>query len=849
MFDNKRKKNTNLSTDHAIEYPDLFFRSLFEGNPNIAFYMDVNGVIALPNKHFSECLDYTNDEIILNKFDTFLPDKEALSYKEALKNVMIGKNQYINTVLIHKNGTQIECQLTLMPARSQDHIIGAFGLVQDLTNKNLLKKSLIESELKFRSFADEASFGIFIFQGNQLIYGNPKFHTFMGPYLINNECLLDALHPDDHSTIQSNINELTVGGIGKDVPFRTIKEDGTHYYECHIKKIMYQNQATVVGSVQEVTKYKKAQLLTKFLADHDELTGLPNSRFFREKLEQEIVVSKTLNQKLAVMYVDLDRFKYINDTLGHPIGDEFLKQFADKLTKILDHHQFAARIGADEFLILCPNVFRHTVTQQAEKIINAFDAPFIVKDYRLPISLSIGISVFPRDGEDSTSLIKHADAALHQTKENKQSNYQMYTHKMNIVGYKRFTLASDLQNSLELSQFELYYQPKVDIATQRIIGAEALIRWNHPEWGLVSPAEFIPLAEEIGMMRQIDRWIEYTACLQNKAWQDKDLPAIPISINLSATRFLDHDLTANLLDVLGQTHLDPKYLEVEIVETALLENEKTVFTILDSLRQNGIGINLDDFGTGYSSLSYLKRFKGRINTLKIDKSFIDALSDTDDESSKYIIKSIIELAHHLKMKVVAEGVEAQEQLQLLQDFHCNLIQGYLFSKPVPADTFTELLRKERVKAPVEPISRRREVYENRRKHFRVDLDYPLSAMITLVQFHEQHVQLGNTRILIENIGLGGLRFLSDLRFGIDSSLILKVETNILGKKMTFLGSVVWTKELKSEVFQYDFKFIMNENERKILSQLLNKFALLLNENPLPPDCDFVTTDKYSVFAK
>lgn len=849
MFDNRSKNNADPSTDHAIEYPDLFFRSLFDGNPDIAFYMDVNGVIVLPNKHFSECLDYTNDEIILNKFDTFLPDKEALSYKEVLKNVMIGKNQYINTVLIHKNGNQINCQLTLMPARSQDHIIGAFGLVQDLTNKNLLKKSLIESELKFKSLADEASFGIFIFHGNQLIYGNPKFHTIIGPHSINFQGLLDALHPDDHSTIQSNINELTVGKVGKDIPFRAIKEDGTHYYECHVKKIMYQNQVTIVGSVQDVTKFKKAQSLTKFLADHDELTGLPNSRLFREKLEQKIVVSKTLNQKLAVMYLDLDQFKYINDTLGHPIGDELLKQFANKLTKILNHHQISARIGADEFLVLCPNVFQHTVIKQAEKIINAFDAPFIVKNYQLPISFSIGISIFPNDGEDSTTLIKHADSALHRTKEDKHNKYQIYTHTMDIVGYKRFTLASDLQNSLELNQFELYYQPKIDIATQHIIGAEALIRWDHPKWGLVSPTEFIALAEEIGMMRKIDRWIEQTACLQNKAWQDDGLPAIPISINLSANRFLESDLTADLLGVLGQTHLDPKYLDVEIVEMSLLENEKTVFTILDSLRQKGIGINLDDFGTGYSSLSYLKRFKGRIDTLKIDKSFIDALSDTDDESSKYIIKSIIELAHHLKMNVVAEGVETHEQLQLLHDFHCNVIQGYLFSKPVPADTFAELLQKEKVKAPVVPVSRKHEVYENRRKYFRMDLDYPLSGMITLDQFHGQNVKLGNTRILIENIGSGGLRLLSDLRFGIDSSLILKIETTILGEKITLLGSVVWVKELKSEVFQYGFKFNIDENKRMILSQLLNKFALLLRENPMPPDCDFVTTDKYGLFAK
>ncbi|MFT8310330.1 MAG: EAL domain-containing protein [Sporolactobacillus sp.] len=849
MLDSKYKKNTDPSTDHEIEYPDLFFRSLFEGNPDITFYMDVNGVIVLPNKRFSECFGYINDEIILNKFEKFLTEKEVPSYKETFKKVMSGKKQYINTTLTHKNGTQIECQLALMPARSAGQIIGAFGLLQDLTNKNRLQKSLIESELIFKSLADEASFGIFILQCDKLIYGNPNFYASVGPNFTDGTCFLNTLHPDDQSTTQLIMDELTVGGAGKDVPLRVIKEDGTHYYECHMKKIIYQNQLTIVGSVQDVTKYKKAQSLTKFLANHDELTGLPNSRFFREKLEQEMVISNTLGQKLAVMYLDLDRFKYINDTLSHLVGDELLKQFATKLTKILGPHQLAARIGADEFLVLCPNVFDHTVISQAEAIINAFDHPFIISNYRLQISLSIGISIYPDNGDHSATLIKHADSALHKAKGKKNSKYQRYTSTMDIVGYKRFTLEADLQNWLELNQFELYYQPKVDIGTKRIIGAEALIRWNHPKWGLVSPAEFIPLAEEVGIMRKIDQWIEHTACFQNKAWQDDGLPAIPISINLSANRFLDHDLTVDLLDVLEQAHLDPKYLEVEIVETSLLENEKTIFTIIDSLRRKGIKINLDDFGTGYSSLSYLKRFKGRIDTLKIDKSFIDALDDTTDESSKYITQSIIELAHYLNMNVVAEGVETQEQLQLLQDYHCNIIQGYFFSKPVPAATFAKLLRKEKEGAPAVPVSRNRGVYENRRKHFRVDLNYPLGAMITLVQFHGQHVKLGNTRILIENIGSGGLRFLSDLRFGIDSSLVLKIETTILGEKITLLGSIVWVNELKSEVFQYGFKLLIEEKERTIFSQLLNKLAMLLRENPMPPDCDFVTTGKYEFFAK
>ena len=270
---------------------------------------------------------------------------------------------------------------------------------------------------------------------------------------------------------------------------------------------------------------------------------------------------------------------------------------------------------------------------------------------------------------------------------------------MDIEAYKIFTLESDLRKALELNQLELYYQPKICATTNQIIGAEALIRWNHPDWGIVSPDEFISLAEETGKIIKMGKWIKYTACTQNKAWQDAGLPAIPVSINLSAHRFLEKDLLNNIKEVLKNTKLDPKYLEIEILETSLLENEKVVFSILDELRKIGIRTTLDDFGTGYSSLSYLKGFKGRIDTLKIDRTFISDLSRTDLDNSNYITKTIIQLAQHLKMEVVAEGVETVEQLEILKEYKCNIIQGYLFSKPVPADEFATLLKKGKIEIP------------------------------------------------------------------------------------------------------------------------------------------------------
>ncbi|SER69126.1 bifunctional diguanylate cyclase/phosphodiesterase [Psychrobacillus sp. OK032] len=277
-----------------------------------------------------------------------------------------------------------------------------------------------------------------------------------------------------------------------------------------------------------------------------------------------------------------------------------------------------------------------------------------------------------------------------------QFNPSLFRHSSNIIHShqlnKSFSLESSLPYAIEQNQLELYYQPKINAKTNQIIGAEALIRWNHPKWGIISPNEFIPLAEKTGLINEIGKWVKYTACAQNKTWQEAELPMIPISINLSASRFLERDLICNIIRTLKDTKLEPQYLEIEITETSLLENEEIVFSVLDELRDLGIKIALDDFGTGYSSLSYLNRFKGKIDILKIDRSFIRDLSSSHEEDSNFIVNMIIQLSHQLKMNVIAEGVETTEQLQVLQKYNCNTIQGYLFSKPLPAHKFAELLK-------------------------------------------------------------------------------------------------------------------------------------------------------------
>ncbi|WP_428909990.1 EAL domain-containing protein [Niallia sp. Krafla_26] len=836
------------SRTSTIVDSDLFYRSLFEYNPDMVVFLDMNGIIANTNEGFSEKLGYTRKEMELKPFEELLLPSEIAIYKELFKKAMTGERQYSYTTFLHKSGSNVDISLDLIPAITEDKVIGMFGIAKDITKMTQSVLELAESELKFSSIVEEALIGVYMVEEDgKVSYGNQKFHEILGEDDYTTKInFFDYTHPEDMSHLDSIGKVLMDGEKGIIHTYRMIKKDGTILdIESHSKKVFLQNKPYIVGTLQDITERKKAAELNEYMAYHDFLTGLPNQRLFYKKLEQELIISKTLQQPLTVMMLDLDRFKYVNDTLGHSIGNQLLQQASKRFERCIRDDDVLSRDGGDEFAILLPNTYTHRVAEYAKKLIKSLKDPFHIDKYELFITASIGISIFPNDGEDAETLLKHADSALNKAKAKGKNTYQIYTSSIDTEAYKRFALESDLRKALEMNQLELYYQPQICATTFQMIGAEALIRWNHPEWGIVSPGEFIPIAEEIGMTIEIGRWIKESVCIQNKAWQDAGLPAIPVSINLSAQRFLEKDLVVNLKKILSEINLDPKYLQVEIVETYLLENETVVISILDELKKLGIKVFLDDFGTGYSSLSYLKRFKGKIDTLKIDRSFINDLSRTDAENSNFITKTIIDLAHHLEMDVVAEGVETVEQLELLKEYNCNMIQGYLFSKPIPADEFAIHLKKGKIELPND--NNENIVIEERRKFFRMNFDVPLCASMTLTRIHGKDVNLGKTEVLVEDIGLGGLRFLSDIRLPIHRDILLEFKTEILGKTITMYGSIVWMKELKSNIYQYGVEFAIDEQERSHLSKLLNKLAILIRKNPLVPECSFVNVDRYQFF--
>jgi diguanylate cyclase (GGDEF)-like protein len=438
-----------------------------------------------------------------------------------------------------------------------------------------------------------------------------------------------------------------------------------------------------------VSSLRDANAQLNHLALHDNLTQLPNRLLLEDRIEQAIASSQRSGKRLAVMFVDLDRFKIVNDSMGHHYGDKLLREVAERLRTTLRAEDTIARVGGDEFIVLAKDLpDAQSAGQMADKVVSALVQPYFIDRQEQNISASVGIAIYPDDGADMRTLMSNADSAMYHAKKMGRNNSQFFTPEMNQAASERLELERALRRAVENDEFELYYQPKVDVASGRIGAMEALVRWRHPTRGIVSPAEFIPLSEELGLIIPLGAWVLLTACQQNKRWQEAGLAPLRVAVNLSAVQFRQRNLAEFVAQILADTGLDPSWLELEVTESVVMQNAEDATDTLMQLHGQGIHISIDDFGTGYSSLSYLKRFP--LDTLKIDRSFVRDISTNPDDAA--IVKSVIALAHSLRLKVIAEGVETAEQLDYLRSLGCDEYQGYYRSKPVTAAEFEALMR-------------------------------------------------------------------------------------------------------------------------------------------------------------
>jgi diguanylate cyclase (GGDEF)-like protein/PAS domain S-box-containing protein len=466
---------------------------------------------------------------------------------------------------------------------------------------------------------------------------------------------------------------------------------------------LHDRYGQVTGAVMvfhDVGAARAPTLTMSYLAQHDSLTDLPNRVLLNDRLTEALCLAHRYQRQLAVLFLDVDRFKHINDSLGHMIGDRLLQSVAQRLLGCVRESDTVSRQGGDEFVILLSEVAHAwDATVCADKILVALRAPHRIDQHEVHVTASIGIVTYPDDGSDAAALMKHADFAMYHAKENGRDNRQFFKRDMNIRALERQSLENGLRHALQRKEFSLHYQPKLNLQTGAIVGVEALIRWNHPEFGPVSPADFIPIAEESGLIVQIGRWVLAEACHQAQAWQDIGLAPIRIGINISAVELRAGDFVAFISHLIATTGLDPRFLELELTETFLTQDSTSTSAVLHALRAIGLHLALDDFGTGYSSLNHLKRFP--IDTLKIDRSFVHGITTNSDDAS--IVAAVISMGSHLHMRVIAEGVETLEQLAFLQYHACPIGQGYYFSRPVAARECTQLLRSG-IAAAMSPIA-------------------------------------------------------------------------------------------------------------------------------------------------
>ncbi|MER2057876.1 MAG: EAL domain-containing protein [Niallia sp.] len=494
-----------------------------------------------------------------------------------------------------------------------------------------------------------------------------------------------------HAILTAIHNLESIHGYENNKEVELTRKDGTHFpAEIQFGKRYVQEKCIVACTIRDITRKKEDERRITHMAYHDGLTDLPNRRLFNDQLKQYVNKAKDNFEPLALLYLDMDRFKYINDSLGHFIGDRVLCEISKLLKRCMRNHDFVARVGGDEFNIILPNTNRETALERAEFILKEFRNPIYIDNYELFITTSIGISVFPYDGEDASILTKNADAALYRAKEAGKNQYNVFHSGMNLQSYRKFIMQNDLRKALERKELKLVYQPKLDLETNQINGAEALVRWEHPNWGTIMPSEFIPLAEETGAIIEIGEWVFRTACEQIKLWGKNGVSPIRVAVNFSARQFLQKDVLTKIEDILKETDINPNLIEIEITESVLIGNETNIGNLFHHFKKIGIHVTIDDFGIGFSSLNYLRRFP--LQTLKIDKSFIQDISNKQTESIA-LIQSIISLAKALHMSVIAEGVETREQLNLLKELHCQEIQGYLFSPPISSEKLELLLSK------------------------------------------------------------------------------------------------------------------------------------------------------------
>lgn len=713
------------------------------------------------------------------------------------------------------------------------------GTIQDVTSQkelekkmSAIRKKIDDMHTRFQMLVQDSDdiFEIIDTKG-KIIYISPAVERVIGfpAEEIIGKSIFDFAEGTHKHTLKrmlDNVVENTVSSVKDSISTRTDKGKEI-FVEVDMKNQLSEPSINgIVVNWRDITERVSSEKRIEYLANYDDLTELPNRVYLNKMIETECQSNTKRNASFGLVMLNIDGFKYINHSLGMKLGDSLIEKVVKRLQVHLGHNRLLFRYSVDQFGILVTDVCQvEKYRREAEDLINLFKDSFKVDIYELFITVSIGIATFPSDGEDADELMKKANIALLRAKESGKNKYEFYSPEMDVKNFKEFSLRNDLRKAIKRKQFSVHLQPIVNIQTGDILAAEALIRWNHPDWGMVSPDEFIYLAEETGFITELGFWVFKEVCYLYKDWMKDGIKPVSLSINFSSVQFYEQNIVENMKKVLDELQLEPGFLIIELTESVLINNVDQIITNIRNLQALGIKIAIDDFGTGFSSLAYLSSFN--VNILKLDRSFIKGIPDS--EVNEKITKAVVSLSRDLKIKLVAEGIENWEQLSFLRQIKCYAGQGYLYNKPVPVDEFEQLLIDGNCK-PSAPETKEAIPKVDNRKYFRMTPPDFLKADMTILSINNKKVNVGNTKVIIKDIGPGGLSFFSTIRLPVKKDIILEFNTELLEEKITVSGFLNNVVEVEDSLNEYGVEFIIDEKSRERLTSVLNRFQVKIRKD-------------------
>lgn len=677
------------------------YQHLFDSNNDALFVVEIGdagpGRFLDVNRAMCHKLGYSREELLkLGPIDINLPGMEE-ELQKCVQHVLQHKDHLFETVHITSSGEQIPVEINI---RALDEENGSpfIGCARDVTSRLQAHEEQIEVReremVKLSSALEQTADSVMITDRQGVIeYVNPAFEKVTG-YSREEACGKTPVIINSGLNGKGEYERLWLSILRGDVYQNVLinrKKDGSLYYEEKTISPLKDSNGEIthfISSGKDITERMQTEERLHHLVNHDILTDLPNKALFMERLNNAISQARGIDQRCAVLFIDLDRFKNINDTLGHTVGDLLLQAVPDRLRSCVRDRDVVARFGGDEFAVLLEKIPNsEAVAKVAAKLVEVLEKPYQVGEQDLYLSASIGISLSPDDSSDANTLIKHADTAMYRVKDTGRNSYQFYSTEMGVRAFERLSLETSLRYALERGEYELYFQPQIEMKSATIVGAEALLRWQHPELGLITPDKFIPLLEDTGLIIDVGEWVLDSACRQGKVWDELTERPFRMAVNLSGKQFRNESLIETISKVVANNGFNARQLDVEITETVLMQDDRVSLANIGGLKELGVQLSIDDFGTGYSSLSYLKRFP--VDSIKIDRTFIrDVTTDPEDAA---IVTAVIAMAHSLKLEVIAEGVEEESQVEFLSRYDCDLLQGYLYGRPLPQNEFRALL--------------------------------------------------------------------------------------------------------------------------------------------------------------